>query len=46
MMNVIRNIFLYFEIIRKKGQKYKVGKSCQEKKNTTKGMFLLIYKFA
>ena len=43
MMNVVRNIFLYFEIIRKKGQKYKVGKSCQ--KNTTKGMFLLIYKF-
>lgn len=42
MMNVVRNIFLYFEIIRKKGQKYKVGKSCW---NTTKGMFLLIYKF-
>lgn len=30
MMNVVRNIFLYFKIIRKKGQKYKVKKLSEE----------------
>lgn len=44
LMNVVRNIFLYFEIIRKTKNKNTMwAKSCQ--KNTTKGMFLLIYKF-
>lgn len=41
-MNVFRNIFLYFKIIRRKTRQTQSGKSCQ---NTTKGMFLLIYKF-